>query len=226
MNIKGIYKFLTELTANNDRDWFKAHREEYLAMNQSYNELAELLLSLVAEVDPETSRLRVKDVVYRIYRDTRFSLDKTPYKDHAGIFINPPRGKKSLRNGYYFHLQPGESMIAAGNMPGPTALTNAIRKEIYNNVDEYLEIIRDPEFTKYFPTVGDDPLVKAPAGFPKDWEHIDLLKPRSFGAFANVPDTFYTDSDTLARRLRPVIKQMKRLNDFVNYTVDEFEESH
>lgn len=223
MDTKVIYKYISELTANNNRDWFKANRENYLLMNQNYCELAELLLSLVTEVDPDAAGLRIQDVTYRIYRDTRFSPDKTPYKNHVGIFINPPRGKKSLRYGYYFHLEPNASLIAAGNMPGPTALANAIRKEIYNNVDEYLEIIRDPEFTRYFPTVGADPLVKAPAGFPKDWEHIDLLKPRSFGALSMVPDTFYAESDTLADRLRPIIRQMKRLNDFVNYTVDEFE---
>lgn len=223
MDTKAIYSFIEGLTANNNRDWFNAHREQYLQMNQNLSELAELLIALVAEIDSSAARLSVHDVTYRIYRDTRFSLDKTPYKDHVGIFINPPRGKKSLRNGYYFHLQPGESLIAAGNMPGPTALANAIRKEIYCNVDEYLGIINDPDFKKYFPTVGSDLLVKAPAGFPKDWEHIDLLKPRSFGALSQVPDSFYLESDTLAERLRPILKQMKRINDFVNYSVDEFE---
>lgn len=223
MDTKIIYQFLGELAAKNNREWFNAHRDTYLLMNQNMCELAEQLIALVAEVDPAAANLRVQDVTYRIYRDTRFSLDKTPYKDHVGIFINPPRGKKSLRYGYYFHLQPGESLICAGNMPGPTALTNAIRKEIFNNVDEYLGIIEDPEFKRYFPTVGDDPLVKAPAGFPKDWEHIDLLKPRSFGALTQVPDSFYQESDTLARRLRPILRQMKRLNDFVNYSVDIFE---
>lgn len=223
MDTKIIYEFLEDLDANNNRDWFAAHRDSYLLMNQNLCELAELLIGLVAEIDPAASGLTVKDVTYRIYRDTRFSTDKTPYKDHAGIFINPPRGKKSLRNGYYFHLQPGESIIAAGNMPGPTALTNAIRKEIFCNIDEYLGIIDDPEFKQYFPTVGDNPLVKAPVGFPKDWEHIDLLKPRSFGATMQVSDSFFSQSETLAGRLRPILKQMKRLNDFVNYTVDIYE---
>lgn len=223
MNVKQIYSFLKKLEANNNREWFNEHRSEYLTMTDNYHQLAALLISLVGEVDPSAEQMRVQDVVYRIYRDTRFSTDKTPYKDHAGIFINPPRGKKSLRYGYYFHLQPGASIIAAGNMPGPTALTNAIRQEIFANVEEYLDIIRDPEFTKYFPTVGADPLVKAPAGFPKDWEYIDLLRPRSFGAEIDVADSFYCDTETLTERLRPIIKQMKRLNDFVNYTVDGFE---
>ena len=223
MNVGFIYKFLKELSKNNNREWFTNNREGYLKMKENVDELATMLISLVSEADPSASHLTVSDVTYRLYRDTRFSTDKTPYKTHVGIFINPPRGKKSLRYGYYFHLEPGASLIAAGNLPGPTALTNAIRQEIYNNSDEYLDIIKDPEFVRYFPTVGGDPLIKAPKGFPKDWEHIDLLKPRSFGADICVADSFYKDTKTLAERLRPMIKQMKRLNDFINYTVDDFE---
>lgn len=222
MELKLIYTFLRDLKLNNNRDWFHANKDKYLVVKQNVDELAEMLIRLVAEVEPSASNMRVADVTYRIYRDTRFSLDKTPYKTHIGIFINPPRGKKSLRYGYYFHLEPDNSLIAAGNMPGPTALTNAIRKEIFSNVEEYLSIIDDKEFKKYFPVVGEDPLVNAPKGFPKDWEYIDLLKPRSFGAYAMEKDSFFT-KDGLADRLRPIIRQMKRLNDFVNYTVDDFE---
>lgn len=222
MELKLIYTFLRDLKLNNNRDWFHANKDKYLVVKQNVDELAEMLIRLVAEVESSASNMRVADVTYRIYRDTRFSLDKTPYKTHIGIFINPPRGKKSLRYGYYFHLEPDNSLIAAGNIPGPTALTNAIRKEIFSNVEEYLSIIDDKEFKKYFPVVGEDPLVNAPKGFPKDWEYIDLLKPRSFGAYAMEKDSFFT-KDGLADTLRPIIRQMKRLNDFVNYTVDDFE---
>lgn len=220
MDVKSIYKFLKEVAKHNDREWFAANRPMYDKAKENIDALAEMLIALIAEVDPEAAYLRVPDVTYRIYRDTRFSLDKTPYKTHVGIFINPPEGKKSLRNGYYFHLEPGRSLLGCGNLPGPTNIVNAIRKEIFDNVDEYLEIIEDPEFKKYFPTVGEDCLVKAPKGFPKDWEHIDLLKPRSFGSMIEVPDSFFTESATLADRLRPMIRQMKRLNDFVNYVFD------
>lgn len=220
MDTKSIYKFLKEIAKHNDREWFAANRPMYDKAKENIDALAEMLIALIAEVDPEASRLRVPDVTYRIYRDTRFSLDKTPYKTHVGIFINPPEGKKSLRNGYYFHLEPGASLLGCGNLPGPTNIINAIRGDIYANVDEYLEIIDDPEFKKYFPKVGEDCLVKAPKGFPKDWEYIDLLKPRSFGSMIEVPDSFYTESDTLADRLRPMIRQMKRYNDFINYVFD------
>ena len=220
--MKQIYKFLKSLRNHNDREWFNAHKDEYLQVKAKSDELAAALLSLIGEFDPDALRLGVKDVTYRIYRDTRFSNDKTPYKTHIGIFINPPRGKKSLRYGYYFHLEPGSSLICAGNMPGPTRLTNMIRQDIYDNIDEWLEIVESPEFKKYFPVVGSDPLKTAPKGFPKDWEYIDYLKPREFGAMASVDDDFYS-APKLIDRLRPVVAQMKRLNDFVNYTVDIYE---
>lgn len=219
--IKKVYKFLKRLAAHNDREWFAAHKDEYLEVKAIYDHLAEQLIALVAEVDPEAGHLRVSDVTYRIYRDTRFSHDKTPYKDHVGIFINPPEGKKSLRYGYYFHLQPGNSLIGAGNMPGPTQLTRMIRQSIYDNIDEWLEIVESPEFKMYFPSVGGDPLKTAPKGFPKDWEYIDYLKPREFGAFASVEDDFFSEPN-LIERLRPIVGEMHRLNEFINYTVDEY----
>lgn len=221
--MKKIFSFLKSLSRHNDREWFSAHKPLYLEAKGLADALASRLIALVAEVDPEAARFGVKDVTYRIYRDTRFSGDKTPYKTHIGIFINPPAGKKSLRYGYYFHLEPGNSLIAAGNMPGPTALTNLIRRDIFDNIDEWLEIVESPEFAAYFPHVGSDPLVNAPKGFPKEWPYIEYLKPRNFGTEMPVSDDFF-DSDGLEERLRPIIAQMKRLNDFVNYSVDNFVE--
>lgn len=223
MNVKSIYKFLKGITKNNNREWFNDNKPLYLEAKENADQLAMLLLSLVGEVEPDATKLRLSDITYRIYRDTRFSIDKTPYKTHIGIFINPPKGKKSLRYGYYFHLEPGKSIVCGGNMPAPTPITTAIRKEIFNNIDEYLEIIKDPDFQQYFPEVGGDCLKMAPKGFPKDWEYIDLLKPREFGVVMNVEDEFYEDIENLPDKLRPIIRQMKRLNDFINYTIDDFE---
>lgn len=222
--MKRIYSFLKSLARHNDREWFAAHKEQYLLVKSLADNFAEQLLALIASVDPQASRLSVKDVTYRIYRDTRFSHDKTPYKTHIGIFINPPNGKKSLRYGYYFHLEPGASLICAGNMPGPTKLTNMIRRDIYDNIDEWIELVESPEFKTYFPVVGGDPLKTAPKGFPKDWKYIEYLKPRDFGAIMELNDDFFCAPDIIDR-LRPIVVQMKRLNDFINYTVDIYEEN-
>lgn len=215
-------RFLKSLARHNDREWFNAHKDEYLKVKAETDDLAERLIGLIAEFDPEASRMSARDVTYRIYRDTRFSTDKTPYKTHVGIFINPPRGKKSWRNGYYFHIEPTNSFLCGGNMPAPAPLTLAIRRSIYDNIEEYLEIVEDPAFKQYFPTVGMERLKMAPKGFPKDWPYIEYLKPKDFGTLMHVDDDFYSSPDLL-ERLRPIIAQIKRLNDFINYTVDEFE---
>lgn len=215
-----IIKFLKALGRNNNREWFALHKDEYLKVKEEVDRLAERLIAIVATVDPDAARFRPADVTYRIYRDTRFSTDKTPYKTHIGIFINPPAGKKSPRCGYYFHLEPEECLVCAGNMPLPGPLTRAIRQSIFDETEEYLSIIDDPEFRKYFPGVGMEHLKTAPKGFPKDWKHIDLLRPKDFSVMMRVDDDFFLPAG-LEERLRPIIPQMKRFNDFINFTIDE-----
>lgn len=217
-----IIPFLRSLRRHNDREWFNANKDKYIKVKEETDALAERLIALISEFEPAAANMTARDVTYRIYRDTRFSSDKTPYKTHIGIFINPPRGKKSWRYGYYFHLEPDNSFVCGGNMPAPGPLTRAIRQSIYDNIDEYLEIINDIEFKQYFPTIGMERLKSAPKGFPKDWEFIEYLKPKDYGTLMSVDDDFLTSPDTIDR-LRPIVKQIKRLNDFINYTVDEYE---
>lgn len=175
--MKEVYDFLLELRSHNDRDWFNANKERYLQAKAVTEELTERLIAGVTRFDPEAARLRPTDCTYRIYRDTRFSNDKTPYKTHIGIYINPPGGKKSPTAGYYLHLEPGQTMVAGGAWCPESAQLKAIRQDIFDNYDEYLEIIHSPKFSQFFSEVGEDFLKTAPKGFPKDWEHIDLLRP-------------------------------------------------
>lgn len=218
-----ILDFLRDLAANNDREWFAANKERYLAVKAKVELLAQQLIAAVAEVDPSAARLSVADCTYRIYRDTRFSHDKTPYKTHIGIFVNPPQGKKSMRCGYYLHLQPEACLFAAGTIGMPSPLVKAIRQSIVDEIDEYRSIIESQEFKSAFTTIGENLLRTAPKGFPKDWEYIDYLKPRDFCCSTPLSDKFVEAPDLIGR-LRPYIAQAKRFNDFINYTVDEYTE--
>lgn len=211
--------FLRSLRAHNDRVWFNEHKDRYLKVREKIEILTGALISGISEFDDEAARLRPSDCLYRIYRDTRFSNDKTPYKTHIGIYINPPLGKKSPRSGYYLHLEPGNTMVAAGAWCPDAAVLRAIRQDIYDNIDEYLEIIENEDFRRVFGTVGEDLLKTAPKGFPKDWEYIELIKPRAFTCYSMI------DEDTLhsAGFVREVLnrfKVVKPLNDFLNYTID------
>ena len=221
--MKEILDFIADLQVNNNREWFAANKERYLKVKEQVEALAATLIAMVAELDPAAARLRVSDCTYRIYRDTRFSHDKTPYKNHIGIFVNPPKGKKGLTCGWYLHLEPGNCMVAAGTICHPTPVQRAIRQDIFDNIEEYREIVESPEFRRYFPTVGENPLKTAPKGFPKDWEWIDYLRPRDFVATCQLADADVCAPGFL-EWLRPCFLQIARFNRFINYSIEPFDE--
>lgn len=112
MNIPGILDFLKQLAANNDRQWFLEHKTEYQHVQQSFEELLAVVIARISVFDESVSHVQPKDCTYRIYRDVRFSSDKSPYKSHIGGYINA-KGKKSNHCGYYIHLEPDNCMLAA-----------------------------------------------------------------------------------------------------------------
>lgn len=220
--MKHILDFLKRLAANNNREWFAAHKEEYLEVKRLTEDLTRRMIAIVATVDADAAPLRVTDCTYRIYRDTRFSVDKTPYKTHIGIFVNPPHGKKSLTCGYYLHLEPGNVFFAAGTIGHPAHVLKALRQSVFDEIDEYRSIVEDAEFLRYFPEIGYQPLKTAPKGFPKDWPFIDYLKPRHFMASGPfVPCSLM--GEIFETSLLPAVKQAYRFNRFHNFTIDDFE---
>lgn len=218
-DLKELYSFLEVLRKNNNREWFAAHKDEYLRVKAIIESAAVAFRDLIAEVEPAAARLSVADCTYRIYRDTRFSPDKTPYKTHVGIFVNPPFGKKSIRGGYYLHLEPGNSMIYGGTYCLPSPALKAVRKDIYDNIEEYRSIVDSEEFKALFPKVGDEWLKTAPAGYDRNWPYIDYLRPKDFGVGASLKMRTLCSRHGL-ESLRPYIQQIKRYNDFINYTFD------
>ena len=119
MNTKRIISFLKDVAANNNRPWFQLHKDEYLACKADFEQDVARAITHLAAFDDEVAHLQVKDCVYRFYRDTRFSEDKSPYKRHFGAYICA-KGKKALRGGYYMHVEPGNCMLATGSYWLPT----------------------------------------------------------------------------------------------------------
>ncbi|MDE5806900.1 MAG: DUF2461 domain-containing protein [Muribaculaceae bacterium] len=225
--MKDTLNFLKELSANNNREWFNAHKNEYLKVKAFIDDFTATLISRIAEFEPDATRLSPSDCHYRIYRDTRFSADKTPYKTHIGIYINPrgiyTGGKKSEFCGYYIHIEPGECMVCGGAWYPPAPLLKEYRAEIYNNIEEYLEIMGNPEFAANFKPYWTEPLKTAPKGFPKDWDHIDLLKPRSFTVAAHMPDRDFCAKGNIDKIIS-LCKILKPYDDFFNFTLEEHPE--
>lgn len=218
--MKEIYDFLKRLRENNNREWFNAHKDEYLTVKSMVEDFTIRMIARIAEFDPEAARLTPADCTYRIYRDTRFSHDKTPYKTHIGVVVCPGGTKKSYRSCYYVHFEPGDSFIAGGCWCPPAPLLKEIRQSIYDNIEEYLEIINEPEFKRLYGVPGSEPLKTAPKGFPKDWEYIDLLKPREYTVMHRMTETAMCSKDAVETIGRD-FEVMKPYNDFINFIFEE-----
>lgn len=218
--MKLILEFLKELAVNNNRDWFNANKSTYLEVKEKVESLTSSLITSLTEIEPQAALLSPADCLYRIYRDTRFSTDKTPYKTHIGIYINPRGGKKSEFCGYYVHIEPGQCLVAGGAWFPEMPLLKEYRREIYNNIEEYLEIINKPEFAARFQPYMQDPLRTVPKGYPKDWPYNDLIKPRSMVVASLMTDRQFT-SPGLVNKLMDLFRILKPYNDFFNFTLEE-----
>ena len=139
--------FLEELERNNNREWFQAHKSDYLAAQKEFDALAAQLIAGIACFDKRIEGLGTKDCTYRIYRDTRFSNDKSPYKTHIGAFICPG-GKKSGYAGYYFQIGPEEDgypagcMLAAGHYMMEKQALRTLREDICNGEGDFERVLR------------------------------------------------------------------------------------
>lgn len=221
MNIPIIFRFLKDLSANNNREWFNEHKEEYKRVQAEFEILVTALIERIAGFDESVKGMQAKDCTYRIYRDTRFSTDKTPYKTHIGAYINA-KGKKSDHCGYYIHIENGGCMLAGGSLCMNANILRAVRQSVYDNIDEYRAIVEDPEFRQYFPVIGETFLKTAPKGFPKDFGYIDYLKCKEYICAYSTSDEQFLAPDLLDTAEK-AFRQLKRFADFTNFTIDDYE---
>ena len=215
MLTKDILQFLGELKLNNTREWFAENKQKYEKANKSLLTLVEQLIPAVQRIDSTIGALSAKDCVFRIYRDTRFSPNKTPYKTNMGAYF-ARGGRKSIYAGYYMHLEPGGSMLAGGIwMPEPEALKK-IRQEIYYNSAEFKSLLAAKSFIENFGALSDEGKLKnPPRDFPADFPDIDLLKNKNFTMFHSLNDeAVYSEDFPLI--FTKVFEAMKPVNDFLN----------
>ena len=206
--------FLKNLKSNNNKDWFEKNKPVYLDVKADFEVVVEKIIKGIAKFDKKISPdMKGKDCTFRIYKDVRFSKDKTPYKSNMGASINPG-GKKSLLAGYYLHIEPGASFLAGGvYMPEPEILT-AIRQEIDYNPEPLLKILKSASFKKFFKGLDeDDKLKTAPKGFEKDHPHLELLKNKHFIVSHYISDKQLTDKNMEAT----VIAGFKAMHPFLEY---------
>jgi uncharacterized protein (TIGR02453 family) len=208
-------KFLRALKRNNRREWFNAHRDDYDALvRQPMTAIVERLAHDFRGFAPELVA-SPKVSIYRIYRDTRFSENKTPYKTHvAAVF--PPRGlPKHEGAGVYFHVSPEEVWIGGGMYAPQTPQLHAVREHIAANAKKLRSIVESPGFRRRVGTLEGERLQRVPRGFPKDHPAADYLKYRQFLAGAELPPSVAT-SPKFYGTLLDVFRQVVPLIRFLN----------
>ncbi len=236
MDTQRIFRFLRDIMQNNNRPWFQEHKDEYQAIRDDFEQGISEAITRISSFDDSIAHVTPKDATYRFYRDTRFSQDKSPYKNHLGAYINA-RGKKALRGGYYIHLEPGHSLLAVGNYWLPTNILTSCRNEIMGNEKEWLRCVRSKEFLRYFDGpdcttweeswdtpqgFGLTKLKTCPAGFPRDYEYVRYLRLKDYCCWHHVGDDFFAQPDWLDR-MADIFQAAKPMMDFMNAVIDDYE---
>lgn len=211
---KSTLKFLSDLSLNNNRDWFQANKKLFDAAQDNVTGFAGYLIGEIGKFDAAVGGLDPKACVFRIYRDVRFSKDKSPYKTNLGAYISPG-GRRSMLPGYYFHVEPGRSFVAGGkHIPdGPELLK--LRTAIAENTDEFLKIVEKKSFLDAFGKVRGESLKSAPKGFDPEHKAIDYLRLKEYMAFTEFPDEEFLTSAAFPKHLVKLAKEMYPLIAFL-----------
>jgi len=214
-----ILDFLSELKENNNREWFQANKEKYESARLCFEDFVNVMIPRITKFDPKISNITAKDCMFRIYKDVRFSKDKLPYKTNFGAFM-ARGGRKGPFAGYYLHIEPGASLLAGGiYMPMPEVL-KAVRNEIFENTDEFLAIINNKLFKKYFSEIDGEKLKSAPRDYPKEFPFIDLLKYKSYCTVYMLSDNDLLKSSFQDDALK-IFAAMLPFNNYFNKIIAE-----
>jgi len=214
-------QFLADLKANNERDWFAANKPRYVAAHQEFLQFTDALIAGIGQFDPGVARFSAKDCVFRIYRDVRFSKDKSPYKTQFGAYVAaaPKKSEIHTRAGYYLHVEPGAAFLAGGAYLPESPWLKAIRQEIAYCTEEFSGILGSPEFKKYFGDIEGEKLVRPPKDYTADHPAIELLKHKSFVASHKCTDEQVL-SGSFLQHCTEVFRALHPFNQFLNRSTD------
>ncbi len=226
--MKDILEFLRDLENNNNREWFNSNKDWYQTVLSKWHAFCESLIAEVGRFDNDIAPLTIKDCTYRIYRDTRFSKDKSPYETHFGVFM-AKGGKKSMRAGYYFHVGTGNGteyphahMLASGNYCYDYKAVRILREDISDEWDTFSTNILGTADSRFVPDM-EGALKRVPGEYDKDAPYADWMRMKSFCLTARTDDTFLLE-DNLAQRVAELFKTTKPFVDYINRAVDYVKE--
>lgn len=215
-----VIDFLVKLEKNNNRDWYLAHKDQYEESRKKMLFITELLIAEIRRFDGDVPAMDPGDCLFRIYRDVRFSSDKRPYKTHFGSYI-ARGGRKSIRAGYYFHIEPGGSFLGGGiYMPNPPVL-KALRTAIFEQYERFRSILEDPAFKIYFPEIEAEKLKSNPRGYEPDFEHMYLLRYKWYAFSTRIDHSLLPDGNFLTTAIS-AFQSLYPVNKFLNDAIDNY----
>ncbi|MFK7946162.1 MAG: DUF2461 domain-containing protein [Saprospiraceae bacterium] len=200
------FQFLQNLIVNNNRDWFNENKPRYELAKANMKAFGNSLLEKMNKID-HIERLKI----HRIYRDVRFSKDKTPYKRNLSCSMD--RATKLLRGGYYLHIEPDECFLGGGFWGPNKDDLSRIRKELAFDAQPLRDIINSEDFKNMFGELKGDQLKTAPRGYPKDHENVDLLRYKQY----IVMRKFTNEEVTQAGFLQKVVAGFQAMRPFFDY---------
>lgn len=218
---KSYIEFLSQLSENNNRPWFQANKARYDEMRAQWISEMDRVIAAASEWEPAYKWLSGKDSTFRVYRDTRFSADKTPYKTHISSALSP-RGKSAKMAGFYLSagFEHDWNGIYAGLWNPDAAALKKLRHAIVDNADEFEAILADPELQRLFPEWCGRALKTIPKGWDRNHPQAEYLRLLDIGRQHTVSREFFTLPDW-PEQAAAAMKAMKPLNDFINYSLFE-----
>lgn len=218
--MKIVLDFINQLSLNNNKEWFDKNKSFYQEAKHCFETFTQQLIANIETFDPTIRGLQVKDCTYRIYRDLRFSKDKTPYKTHIGAYICP-NGKKSGLGGYYFHLESqskqylSSHLLATGAVCLPNNIINSIREDVFTLSNEFQSCISN---AKGWEIDSENKMKTVPKQFPKDAINAEYLKLKDFILSKKLDDSYVLSDNLLERVIQEFEKTMK-FKEFINRAI-------
>ena len=216
-NMHEILAFLRQLAINNDRTWFKSHKDQYDALRSAWEQDMGRLIALVSEFDPQARGLSIKDSVYRIYRDIRFSHDTRPYKDYFSGVIGKG-GRHTVQSCYYAHFGVQELMLCGGIWWPEKSILDQLRGLIDAEPEEFLAIVNHPDITSRYQWMSQS-LKTMPKGFSKDHPLAQYLKMKEYLLVMHLDESYF-DCEDWVERAAADLQPLKPLHDFLNYVFE------
>lgn len=218
---KETFTFLNDLKKNNNREWFTANKDRFENAKKEFENFIDQLILGIAAFDNSIAHFTAKDCVFRIYRDVRFSKDKSPYKTHFGAHITsaPKKSEIHSRAGYYVQVAPGDSFLGGGAYLPQSSWLQAIRQEINYHGDEFQGILNTADFIKHFGKMEGEKLSKMPKGYAIDHPYIELIKHKSFLGMCSCEDNLVTSNRFLDHCIG-AFKALYPFDSFLNRALD------